>query len=180
MLIDDSGRLLGKVNIIDFGFTALLVLGALGLIAVQSGFHKTSGQMIQGEADIRYTFQLRNVKTFHPDTLFKPGDKLSMTIRNQPRGAVEIIDVKHNPKRILLGNGQLVPDTSDPNGYDFLVTVKDHATITSDGYVTEGVKVKTGMGMDVESARYRLSGVIIDIQETGTPIHHNNDPNTPQ
>ena len=167
MFIDDSGRLFGKVNVIDFGFLAVVLLAAVGLLAVQSGWHKTSGQMIQGEADIHYTFQLRNVKTLHPNDMFKPGDSLSMTIRNQPRGSVQITDVKMNPKHILIGNGQLVPDTSDPNGYDYLVTVKDHATVTSDGYVTEGVKVKTGMSIDVESPNYRLSGIIIDVAKDG-------------
>ena len=164
MLIDDSGRLLGKFNVIDAGIGALLLLATLGIIAVQSGWHQTSGQMIEGEADIEYTVFMRNIKTLNPN-LFEPGKTLSMTIRNQPRGAVEIVRVQHAPKKALLANGQVVDDKADPYGYDYLLTVKDHATITSDGYVTAGVKVKVGMNIEVEGFNYRLPAYIVDIKK---------------
>lgn len=166
MFVDETGRLFGKVNVIDAALMGLLFLVALGIIAVQSGWHQTSGQVVKGEADIRYTVLLRNVKTLSPN-LFEVGKTLSMTIRNQPRGKVKIVDVKRTPRKLVVPSGsgfQVIDDPVDLNGYDYLVTVEDHATVTEDGYVTEGVKVKIGSNIDVEGFNYRLSGLIADIQ----------------
>lgn len=168
MFIDSSGKLFGKINVIDFGGLALALLVALGIIAVQSGMYRTSGQMIKGEGDIHYTIYIRNLKTLKPD-LFVPGKKLSITIRNQPRGEVSIVDVKQTPKRtsFMLPDGALkaVEDPADPYGYDYLITLKDHALFSQDGYVTEGIKVKVGLGIEVEGHDYRVPGAIVDVKE---------------
>ena len=168
MFIDQSGKLFGKVNIIDFGGMALALLAAVGIIAVQSGMYQTSGQMIKGEGDINYTIYIRNLKTMQPN-LFEPGKKLSITIRNQPRGEVMIVDVKKKPKQssFMLPSGALktVEDPADPYGYDYLITLKDHALFSKDGYVTEGIKVKIGLGIEVEGHNYRVPGAIVDIKE---------------
>jgi hypothetical protein len=128
--------------------------------------------MIKGEGDIHYTIYIRNLKTLQPN-LFAPGKKLSITIRNQPRGEVSIVDVKQTPKRasFMLANGSLktVEDPADPYGYDYLITLKDHALFSQDGYVTEGIKVKVGLGIEVEGHDYRVPGAIVDVREANTP-----------
>ncbi|MCE3236225.1 MAG: hypothetical protein K0Q50_2405 [Vampirovibrio sp.] len=168
MIIDSSGKLFGKINIIDFGGLALALLVALGIMAVQSGMYQTSGQMIEGEGDIHYTIYIRNLKTLQPD-LFTPGKKLSITIRNQPRGEVSILDVQRKARQTsyMLPSGTLktMEDPADPYGYDYLITLKDHALFTKDGYVTEGIKVKIGLGIEVEGHNYRLPGAIVDVRE---------------
>lgn len=170
MLIDQSGKLFGKINVIDFGGLALAVLVTAGVLLVQSGMHRTSGQVVKGEGDIHYTVYIRNLKTMQPK-LFEPGKKLSITIRNQPRGKVEIVDVKQTPKRssYMLPSGSLatMEDPADPYGYDYLITLKDHALFSDDGFVTEGIKVKVGLGIEVEGHDYRVPGAIIDVREAG-------------
>ena len=166
-MINSSGQLFGKINVIDFMFLAVGLLVALGLLAVQSGWHETSGQQIEGKSDILYTVALRNLKTLQPD-LFKPDDTLGITIRNMPRGQVKIVSVKRTPKRLTLSAGsgiQTVEDPADPNGYDYYITLRDHATVTPEGYVTEGIKVKIGLPIEVEGKLYRVPGVIVDVQE---------------
>lgn len=168
MFIDRSGQLFGKINVIDF-VTLLLALGVTaGILAVQAGWHRTSGQVVKGEGDIEYTIFMRNLKTMQPD-LFEPGKKLSITIRNQPRGEVQIVDAKRNPRQVTLlgasGNVQTVADPTEPHGYDYFVTLRDHALFTADGYVTEGIKVKIGLPIDVEGQRFRVPGVIVDVRE---------------
>lgn len=168
MIIDPSGKLFGKINIIDFGGIALALMATLGIMAVQSGMYQTSGQVIKGEGDIHYTIYIRNLKTLQP-ALFVPGKKLSITIRNQPRGEVLIESVKQTPRRTsyMLPNGTLktMEDPADPFGNDYLVTLKDHALFTNDGYVTEGIKVKIGLNIEVEGKNYRVPGMIIDVAE---------------
>lgn len=171
MLINQSGQLFGRINLIDFLGLALALLVAVGIIAVQSGMYRTSGQVIKGEGDIQYTILIRNLKTLQPD-LFVPGKKLSITIRNQPRGEVPIVSVDRHAKRTsyMLPSGELktVEDPADPNGYDYLVTLKDHATFTNDGYVTEGIKVKIGLSIEVEGKNYRVPGIIVAVNESDT------------
>ncbi len=171
MIIDPSGKLFGKINIIDFGGMALALLVTLGIMAVQSGMYKTSGQVIKGEGDIHYTIYIRNLKTMQPE-LFTPGKKLSITIRNQPRGEVLIESVKQTPRHTsyMLPSGTLktVEDPADPFGNDYLVTLKDHALFTNDGYVTEGIKVKIGLNIEVEGKNYRVPGMIVGVEESKT------------
>jgi hypothetical protein len=168
MLINQSGKLFGRINVIDFLGLALVLLITVGVIAVQSGLYQTSGQVIKGEGDIQYTVLIRNLKTLQPD-LFVPGTKLSITIRNQPRGEVPIVAIERHPKRTsyMLPSGALktVEDPADPHGYDYLVTLQDHAMFSEGGYVTEGIKVKIGLSIEVEGKNYRVPGVIVAINE---------------
>jgi len=167
--IDAQGRLFGRWNVIDFSMLAVLFLVALGVVAVQSQWHVTSGEVVKGESDIEYSFFIYNAKTLRPD-LFQVGKPLSMTIRNQPRGNVMIIAVKMTPKQAIIhgtgGKGyQVIDDPADPYGYNYLVTVRDHAKVTEDGYVVEGIKVKTGMKITVEGFDYQLSANIVSVNE---------------
>lgn len=168
MWINSSGQVFNRINLIDFMGLALAFLIAIGVILVQSGIYQTSGQVIKGEGDIHYTVYIRNLKTLDPE-LFAPGKKLSITIRNQPRGEVPIVEVKRNPRRAsyMLADGTLktMEDPADPYGYDYLVTLKDHALFTQDGYVTEGIKVKIGLNIEVEGRNYRVPGMIVNVQE---------------
>lgn len=166
-MIDAQGRLFGRINVFDAATLLMLFLVALGILLVQSGAHVTSGQVVEGKTDIDVTLFLRNVKTLEPQ-LFKAGESLHITVRNQPRGNVEILNSTVTPKQALVGlpNGKaaLVNDAADPYGYDYLVTIRDHAVVTQDGYVTNGIKVKVGMPIEVEGFSYRLPALVASIQ----------------
>jgi Domain of unknown function (DUF4330) len=163
---------MARWNPIDTGVMTTALLVALGITASQMGWHKTSGQVIKGETDIQYQIVVRNLKTLRP-SIIQPGKTLSITIRNQPRGDVPIVEVKHTAKRALLptpGKGPgytIIEDPVDSYGHDFLITLKDHAQITEDGYVTEGIKVKIGLPIEIEGFDYRVNGSIVDVQAVG-------------
>jgi hypothetical protein len=171
MFMDDSGRLFGKINLIDFSALLVLLLAAVGVIAVQSGWHQTSGQVVKGETDIEYTVMLYNLRTLQPD-LFKPGKTLSITIRNQPRGEVKIVNASYERKKsaVPLSSGQVnvIDDPTQPNAYDYRITLRDHALISHEGYVTEGIKVKIGLPIEVEGFNYRVNGIISDVREVAS------------
>ncbi len=173
-MLNSSGKLFGKINVIDFSLAFFLVLVALGLIAVQSGFHRTSGQMIEGETDLEYVVFLRHVQALDPQGIFKAGEKVSISIRNRPRGKVEILEVLYKPEQLILptdkGKYQVLTDPTAPNSYDFLLKLKDHALITKDSYVTNGVKVKTGMKLTLEGFNFRLPGIISDVRKVNYTV----------
>ncbi len=164
--IDAFGRVNGRWNVLDAFGVSFAVLLMLGVMLVQSGLYRTSGQMIKGETDLEYTVYLRNVKTSQPD-LIKEGNKIALSIRNQPRGDVSVVSVRVAPRKKIapnaLGGFQLIDDPEDPNGFDVWVRLKDHAQITGDGYVANGIKIKVGLPIEVEGFDFRLPGVIFDI-----------------
>ncbi len=156
-----------RFNWVDVALVAVLVLVAVGIIGVQSGLYQTSSEVIEGEADIEYTVMLRNVKTLNPNALFKRGQQLALTIRNQPRGKVEVVALRQKPKQTLVPKGDgtfaLIQDPDDWFGFDYLVKFKDHATLTSEGYVANGIKIKTGMRILVEGFDFQFPGVIVAV-----------------
>jgi hypothetical protein len=158
-------RFLGKWNVLDASVLGVLALAATGVLLVQSGFHVTSGQVVDAEKDIAISVQIPMLKTLDPG-LFKAGEQTSITIRNQPRGEVAILSAKHTPVQVALpgaGGAKAYDDPTQRNSYDFLLTLKDHAKQTKDGYVTEGVKVKVGLPIELEGFKYRVYGKIVDV-----------------
>jgi hypothetical protein len=156
------------MNLVDALIGVVIVISVLGVIAVQSKWMRTSGQMILGETELDYTVLIRNLKTLKRD-LFVPGKNLSITIRNQPRGEVTIMAVEATPKKIVLpdnkGGAVVLDDPADEYGFDYKVHLRDHALIGKDGYVTEGIKVKIGLPIEVEGFDYRVNGVIVSVDK---------------
>ncbi|MBX2860639.1 MAG: DUF4330 domain-containing protein [Vampirovibrio sp.] len=168
-LIDENGRLFGKLNAFDALAAILIVAITAGFFLVQSGTYRTSSQVVERETDIQYQVLLKYVRTLQPD-VFEPGKTLSVTIRNQPRGDIKIVDstVKRAQAIIQDGKGSytLVDDPTDPHNHNMLVTLQDHAMVTADGYVTNGVKVKIGMDITLEGFDYQLRhGTIVAIRD---------------
>lgn len=166
-ILDGQGRLFGKINLVDGVISLAIILGVLGVLLVQSGWHVTSGQVVQGESDILISVQIPRLTTLDKN-LFKPGAKTAITIRNQPRGDVLVESVKSTPSRVpfLDGAGKpvAVPDVSQTNSYDYILKLKDHAKVTADGYVAEGVKVKIGLPIELEGFKYRVYGKIVNVE----------------
>jgi hypothetical protein len=170
-LLDTNGRLFGKFNVLDAGLVLLLAIGALGVFLVQSNLHATSNAMVQGETDIdiRIMFTLRSEDA----QLLKAGEMTNITIRNQPRGEVKILDVQKAPVQVMLavnGKPSAVTDTTEKNVQSYWVTLRDHATITKEGYVAEGVKIKVGVPVDLEGFKYFVHGGIVDVRRVAEAI----------
>lgn len=165
-LLDEQGRLFGKWNLIDTLVGVTLVLVAAGVVAVQSGWHRTSGQMVSGETDLELTVQLFNVRMQRTD-MFEPGKPVALTVRNRPRGNVTLLASQVERRKALAPKGggyELVDDPTMSSAYDVTLRLKDHALVTPDGYVSSGVKIKIGMPIDIEGFDYRMSGFMTDIR----------------
>lgn len=166
-ILDKSGKLFGRINIIDFIVGASIMLGVIGVFLVQSGTYVTSGSEVQGESDIWIVVQVPMLRTLDK-ALFVPGDKTSITIRNQPRGEVLIQKVDSAPAKITLLSGAGEPtsytDPSQPNSFDYTIWLKDHAKKAKDGFVSEGVKVKVGLPIELEGFKYRVYGKIVNVE----------------
>ncbi len=156
-----------KLSVVDLIIVLVIVLVVLGVVLVRRGAHVTSGAVVQGETDIQIVVQILGLETLDTE-LFKPGEKTSITIRNQPRGEVTILRAQATPMQVTLldknGNPTAVRDLARPHAYNFTVWLKDRAKITQGGYVAEGVKVKVGLPIELEGFNYRVSGRISDVR----------------
>jgi hypothetical protein len=166
--LDDRGRLFGRISVIDLLLIGVVVLTLLGVMLVRSRLHMTSGTQVERIAPIYITVQIPNLKTLDPQ-MFKTGDHTSVTIRNQPRGDVRLVNVTMQPVHVTFagpnGKPYRVPDLAQEHGYDYTLVLEDMAHVTKTGYVTEGVKVKVGLPIELEGFRYRVYGKIINVQE---------------
>lgn len=165
-----DGKLFGKINIIDFIAGLLVLLAIAGLILVKSGIFKTSANMIKKEAMIQFDVVIRGLKLSKYEQIFKPGEKTFITIRNVPYTSLEIVKANMTPWQTVIPDPKnpskaiAVNDPAETSTYNFLVTLKDKALLTSDGPVIGGNKIKTGLSVTLEGYKYRLNGAVSDVR----------------
>lgn len=149
-------------NWLDTGIVALLGLSLLGVVLVQSGQHQTSAERIEGETDVLMTVWIHNT-TLQMPHLFKAGEDATLTIRNQPRGTLKIVSATEKQRQIVVPQAQgyqLVDDPTMPDTRDYWITLQDKALVTTDGYVSNGIKLKAGLPIEIEGFAYRLKGYL--------------------
>ena len=151
---------------------AVLTVGALTF----SGKRATSSNQIEATTDIDIEIYLRGVTSTSNEPVFKSGEETFITIRNVPYAKLKIKDVKFEKRQAMLPTINpkkpyiLVNDETTPYQYDYLIKVTDSAKITKDGdAVVGGNKVKIGIPMTLEGAKYKLNGVITNITPSPTP-----------
>ena len=87
-----------------------------------------------------------------------PYTKLKI-VKSQKTSCQTVIPDPENPAKVIAVN-----DPSCPYTFNYLVTLKDKATITSDGVVVGGNKIKIGLPVLLEGYNYRLNGIVSDIR----------------
>jgi hypothetical protein len=160
-----------RINAFDYSLSVVALLSILGFGLAKAG-HAGVNQEISGTPRVQIAVVITGLKT-RDLNLFKVGDTSSFTIRNQPvYPPMKIVKVDHQPKQIsfLSPDGKKAvafPDPANGMAHDFNVTVEDVADQTKDGYVIRGNKIKLGNQVELEGFKYRVQGVVVDIN----PVH---------
>lgn len=148
---------------------AVLIISVLGFGLARAGYAGVD-KVIQSTNKVSIDVYIIGLKTL--DTkLFKVGEKSAVTIRNQPvHPPMTITKVEHTPRQVafLSPDGKKAiafPDPANAIAHDFLVTVTDEAERTQDGYVIRGNKIKIGNQIELESFKYRVQGVVVDLRQ---------------
>ena len=155
-------------------FDYLVILIVLAIIVVGfltfSGKRATSSNQIETTTNIELEIYLRGVNVTSGEPVFKAGEETFITIRNVPYTKLKIEDVKYEKRKTIVPSMNpknpyiLVNDETAPYQYDYLVKVSDSAKITKDGdAVVGGNKVKIGIPITLEGAKYKLNGVISNV-----------------
>lgn len=172
-----------KIRPFDYIVIIILLICAVVGFLTFSGKRATSSNQIETTTNIDLEIYLRGVTLTSAEPVFKKDEETFITIRNVPYTKLKIKDVKFSKRKIMLPavntkfNSKkpyiLVNDETTPFQYDYLVKVSDTAKITKDGdAVVGGNKVKIGLPITLEGAKYKLNGVITNVIVSPVP---NND-----
>ncbi|WP_018086325.1 DUF4330 domain-containing protein [Desulfurispora thermophila] len=154
-LLDEKGRLLGLINIID-----LLVLAAI-LLVLGGAAYKYTHKSAQGER--RHLEYVVLVPAVRPEIVaaVKVGDKM---VKDNYYTSATIKDIVVKPGYSVntTASGQRV-EAIDPYLKDLLVTIEDNIILSSATITAGGQEVRAGKEYYVKSRDYELKGTILQV-----------------
>ena len=157
---------LRQFTVLD-GLAALAAFMALGGAIwspkLANGLARATGSMESVELSV----DVRHLYLDQPETFFAAVRKeksVSMVIRNQPAGRLQLLDVDDitRPLLDLLPDGTIV-EASDPTAgrpIHARFQLQAEAETSSSGVVVAGTKLKIGTPVELEGRLYRVSGVV--------------------
>ncbi len=170
-ILDQKGRLFGKISIMDLGAIAIVSLTLVGLLLVPSNSGTSIAQIVTAETKpVEVEMMVRGLTVVDPESLIKVGERPNIVIRNQPRGQVTVKVVKILVPKIPVpkadGTVNIIPDPRLEEIYsrDFAITLQANAKVTNDGVVLESEKVKVGTPIEIESPRYIMRGSVMSVR----------------
>ncbi len=149
------------------GLAALAALMALGGAIwspkLANGLARATGSM----ETVELAVDVRHLYLDQPETFFETArneKSVSMVIRNQPAGRLQLLDVEDitRPLLDLLPDGTIV-EASDPTAgrpIHARFQLQAEAETSSSGVVVAGTKLKIGTPVELEGRLYRVSGVV--------------------
>ena len=167
-----------KIKPFDCLIIAIIIIALFVGLLTLKGKRATSSNQIEATVNVELEIYLRGVATTSDEPLFVKDDETFITIRNVPYTKLKIKDVKFEKRKVMLPTINpkkpyvVVNDDTAPFQYDYLVSVVDSAKITKDGdAVVGGNKVKIGLPITLEGAKYKLNGVITNVVASPEPTN---------
>ncbi len=164
-LLDRQGRLFGKLSILDIGAIATILIVLIGLLIVPGNSGSSIAQMLSAEnKTVQVDMNVRGLSATNPEKLIQVGDKVSIIIRNQPRGEVTIKKVDISIPKVVTAkaDGTAVyfddPRAVSTSQSDLSLTLESIARVTNEGVVFGNEKVKVGTSIDIEGSKYLIRG----------------------
>ncbi len=172
-IIDAQGRLFGKVSILDLGAAGVILIAVAGIFfspgaPVNKGIAQSQLKPVEVEV------MVRGLRVGDFDSLlqeFADNKQVSIVIRNQPAGEVEILSTKPLPRTTPVpqpdGTVKALPDPRPEVVLikDMIMTLGGEAQVTDDGVVLDGArKIKIGTPIRLEGRTYDFNGTIITVR----------------
>jgi hypothetical protein len=166
-LIDERGRLLGKVSLLDLGALAIVVAAIVAVLffpgrQVGSVVQVGGGPTLLVEVDMI----VRGVSSRSLEP-FQAGQKADLIIRNQPYGQVEVVRVENVSRTVPVvfpdGRVENLPDP-EPYRFDLVFTLRGRGQRTENGIVLGNNRVKVGVPLELETFSYNLRGTVMDVR----------------
>lgn len=165
MIIDEKGRLFGRVNVVDAAVVLALFLGAillagrlLGKLGITSGRERPVFVRILSDA-------------ITPETAasIEKGDKAFLIVGLDSKNLGTVSDVSVRPAEVRIDNsvtGKVVY-APDPKRRQVLLTVKGKGTSTDRAITISGNTVLVGDRVSIKTRRARFDGDVVDLKFGG-------------
>ncbi len=160
-LIDEKGRIFGKINIIDICLVLVIVLAIGGIFLKKASISET--QTVY--KDITYTVQIRAIRQPTVEQFQgKLGQSLYVTKTGEYLGTVSDVLCTEAEGLAIDKNGSYIK-TTQPDRYDITITVQTEGTETAKGIFTQGGKqLFIGETLNITSETAETSGEILSIE----------------
>lgn len=156
-LIDEKGRLFGKINIIDLLIVLLIAAVGTGAYVMFSGGNDR--QVLQS-SKVVYDFEITNVNQDFVDAI-NSGDPIRNSVRGNDLGTV----VSKSARKATMLNEDLVNGryviAEVPNAYDVVITIEANANITPANVIISGEEVKVGKKIYIKGKGYANQGFVM-------------------
>ncbi|KAB3534172.1 DUF4330 domain-containing protein [Alkaliphilus pronyensis] len=158
-LIDNKGRIFGKINIFDLLIIVIILYG--GFWGYQRYNEVQPANSEESEIHLQlFIHEVRNVTT----EAIQVGDMLYSSQNNRFIG--EIIDKQVNgaEKLVETKDGKVVK-SEIPGKYDMLITVKSFGTVNDRNIIIGSKEVRVGMPLKVYTNLYEVSTTVFVVDE---------------
>lgn len=157
-IIDEKGKLFGKVNLFDLFILSLLIL------IVVFGLNKYTNKLdVRPVATKEITCKLfiNNIRDVTRDTI-QVGDELTESETNGIMGEILEKEVMASTKHVTTEAGKVV-NAEVPGRYDMLLTVKGQGIVTDEDIILGSKTIRLGAQIKVKTNKYEVSTTIFGI-----------------
>lgn len=168
-MIDAHGKLFGRFNIIDLSSLIILVAMMSGVAWMFLGESPLEKKVLaKGEASVLVA--IRGAR-FRDPSIFKKGEDVYLTIRNQRYEPVKVLDFKMTPRQIVFLNSEnkvvVVEDPTSSDVKDLDLTFSHPAEETAEGIVMGGHQIKVGSTVELDAYGYHFNASIMKVDFKG-------------
>jgi len=146
-LVDNKGRLFGKVNIIDLAIILIILAVVMGSLYK----FKLYDRHTSDERPVTVTLMLREVSQETVNAL-QVGDQLTESTENLPLGKIISKEVRKALKEAPTADGRLV-EAESPNKYDVVLITEGNLRVTGDQVLVGRRDIKIGLSLNIKSPR---------------------------
>lgn len=159
-IIDEKGKIFGKINIIDFAVVAVVLVLVLSAVIK---FDRAEKQMTSDKV-IEYTLKIKQIRQASVDALNAELTGIKEPDTNKELG--DIVDMKVSPAQELvrLTDGSY-KNVELKDVYDALLTIRVTGTETEDNFYTStGKKLIVGENITVNNGHVTSYGVVKSVK----------------
>lgn len=157
MLIDEKGKLFGKINLLDLVIVLLIVL----VLAGAAYLYASGGIGAKGETlPLRYTVEVTNKDEAYFAHIIE-GEKVIDGVTKAPMGKIAALSTK--PATISAQADDKMVTTTIPGKLDGYIEIEADAIVAYPDLMLEKQALKVGMPVAIRSESAALHGYVVEI-----------------
>lgn len=162
-LIDEKGRILGRVNIIDLLLVLLVAALVLGSLYKLDLFNRFQPQ----EQPVAVSVIIDDVRSYTADAL-QEGDPVWESVENAFIGRIVKKEVRPARKVVPRADGSLV-ESESPTRYDVILTIEGSLVVKGSDIYVGKKDIKIGSKVYIKTPRAAAESYAIDLAVKSRP-----------